>query len=587
MSPPPFSTTTVSVVMSVHNGARFLEQAVHSIRTQTFSDFEYLIVDDGSTDASPEILARHAASDRRIRILTQENKGLIESLNRAFAEAAGTCIARMDADDVARPNRLELQMAFLSANPGIALVGGAIEIIDSDGQPVSVTRLPTEPEQIRMHMRKHGNALAHPTVLFRREALCRTGGFRKAYRHAEDYDLWLRMLETCDFANLPDVLLGYRRHEASISRLHAVQQILSAMGARVTARRRLEGFPDITDGRDLVTRAVLGELGVPQEAIDAEIFAGLQAMVEDSIRCGMPAAAADFSILAGPYASPERVKQVALELNRRAAAAVASKNEGDVFRHRSSSQAGDPRSAAAPAASIAPAERNRRLSAPSLKQLLEQNRYETDKSEKSLRNYERAFAHLRTVPIALMEIGINRGGSLLLWRDYFTRSRIVGLDLNPPEDFSDSSGRIRMFQCDQSDRERLDALATQASTSGYHIIIDDASHIGALTAASFETLFYKHLRPGGFYAIEDWGTGYWESWPDGSKPEFLVAPRVERHGNQFASHQSGMVGFIKQLVDECGLMDIQHPRLGVAGSHRSYIRSVHISPGLVIIEKTV
>src|SRR5579864_3246883 len=101
--------------MSVYNGARFLDEAIDSIRTQSFTTFDFLIVDDGSTDSTPQILARHAIVDDRIRILTQENRGLIASLNRAFQEATGTYLARMDADDVSRRYRLEMQMDFMSS----------------------------------------------------------------------------------------------------------------------------------------------------------------------------------------------------------------------------------------------------------------------------------------------------------------------------------------------------------------------------------------------------------------------------------------------------------------------------------------
>jgi hypothetical protein len=194
---------------------------------------------------------------------------------------------------------------------------------------------------------------------------------------------------------------------------------------------------------------------------------------------------------------------------------------------------------------------------------------------------------LRDVPVALLEVGVNKGGSLLLWRDYFTRGEICGIDLYPPANLSDSSGRIRVFQGDQGDTAQMDAIASKASPSGFHIIIDDASHIGSLTAATFQTLFYKHLKPGGFYAIEDWGTGYWESWPDGSRPAYYDVPQFENEGNQFPSHQGGMVGFVKQLLDECGLRDILNPKFGVPGNRRSYIRSMHVSMGLVIVEKSL
>ncbi len=311
----------VSVVMSVYNGARFLDEAVNSIRAQTFRNWEFLIVDDGSTDASPDILARHARSDARIRILSQKNAGLIRSLNRGFAEASAAFIARMDADDVSRPYRFEMQLDFLNDNPGVALVGGAIEVIDAQGRPMNVIRLPLTPDRLRAHMLELGCGLAHPTVLFDRTVLQKTGTFRSAYRHAEDYDLWLRMLEHVQLANLDEILLSYRRHGESVSYKHATQQILSALCARTVAGRRLQGLDDPTCGVELITPAVLTGLGVPRQVIDDEIFKTLFWMTEEAIRYGMPAAAAQFSNIARPHASPERLEQASVELGLKAARA--------------------------------------------------------------------------------------------------------------------------------------------------------------------------------------------------------------------------------------------------------------------------
>jgi SAM-dependent methyltransferase len=218
---------------------------------------------------------------------------------------------------------------------------------------------------------------------------------------------------------------------------------------------------------------------------------------------------------------------------------------------------------------------------------LKQNRYDTDKSDEYLRNYERACQHLRDLPMSLLEVGVNKGGSLLLWRDYFTRGQIFGVDLHPPANLSDSSGRIRVFQGDQGNITQMDKIASEASPSGFDIIVDDASHIGTLTAATFQTLFYNHLKPGGLYSIEDWGTGFWDSWPDGSRPAYNDSLQFKNRGKEFASHQSGMVGFVKQLLDECALRDILHPKFGVPGSRRDYIRSIHFSNGLAIIEKSL
>jgi len=221
-----------------------------------------------------------------------------------------------------------------------------------------------------------------------------------------------------------------------------------------------------------------------------------------------------------------------------------------------------------------------------LTEIVQRNSYETDKGDYYLRDYDQKFANLRESPVALLEIGVHRGGSLHMWRDYFPQGTIAGFDLNPPAGFSDESGRIHIYQCDQANAPALRAAATAASPAGFDIIIDDASHMGAPTAITFQSLFYDHLRPGGFYAIEDWGTGYWDSWPDGGAPQMQPAPHFRSHGKRFPSHDLGMVGFLKQLVDECALPDIFHPRFGRPETRRCWIRNLHISSGLVIIEKS-
>jgi hypothetical protein len=308
----------VSVVMSVYNGARFLDEAIHSIRDQTYRNFEFVIIDDGSADATPEILARHAADDSRISVLSQRNRGLIESLHWGFTAVTGKYIARMDADDVAKPFRLEMQLEFLTSNPAIALVGGAIEIIDSESTVLATVRSPSHPEELRRELREFGNAIAHPTVMFRRSALEQVGGFRRAYQYAEDYDLWLRMAEKFDLANLQEVLLSYRRHEAAVSHQHIKQQALSALCARTTAKLRLEGRPDPTSEMGLITEAVLRDLGVTQQRINEAIVRNIRLQIEDAIRSGRSSPAANFVRMARPHAPPETLADESLELNLKA-----------------------------------------------------------------------------------------------------------------------------------------------------------------------------------------------------------------------------------------------------------------------------
>ena len=317
----------MTVLMPVYNRARYLRSAVESIRSQTYGDYEFLIIDDGSTDASPEILAHYAATDSRIRVVTQENRGVIASLNRGFHESAGEFIARMDSDDMARPRRLAMQLDFMLAHPHIALVGGAIEVIDSMGRPFEIVRLPETPERLRYHMRNLGCALAHPTVLFRRQAVLDAGGLRPAYRHAEDYDLWLRMLDKHDFANLPDVLLSYRRHEASVSNRQMTQQVLAAYCARVAARRRICGLEDLTSDVELVTPEVIYALGVDPQEFKANIFRGISEATEMAIDQGRPLAAVEFLETARPYADDALLRETALKHNRRALNIPVSREE--------------------------------------------------------------------------------------------------------------------------------------------------------------------------------------------------------------------------------------------------------------------
>jgi SAM-dependent methyltransferase len=195
--------------------------------------------------------------------------------------------------------------------------------------------------------------------------------------------------------------------------------------------------------------------------------------------------------------------------------------------------------------------------------------HDTDKSS-YLPDYERYFHSLTDSPIVLLELGVGTGASLLLWRDYFRQARVIGLDEN--EIFlADESGRIKVYQGDQAALEVLERLAAENAPGGFDIIIDDCSHIGDKTRKSFWYLFEHHLKPGGVYAIEEWGTGYWPAWPDG-------APYEPRHAH-------GMVGFIKELVDELGAEDITHPEHGVGATRGSRIGRLEILPGLALVTK--
>jgi hypothetical protein len=142
--------------------------------------------------------------------------------------------------------------------------------------------------------------------------------------------------------------------------------------------------------------------------------------------------------------------------------------------------------------------------------------YGSDKSENPhyLRNYEEFFEPFIGKEVKLLELGVGKGGSLLMWRDYFDRGTIVGLNINPVH-VDDSTGRIRVYLGRQENTALLSRIAQEQAPDGFDIIIDDCSHIGELTRISFWHLFEHHLKPGGIYAIEDWGTGYWVWYADG------------------------------------------------------------------------
>jgi GT2 family glycosyltransferase len=237
------STPAISVLMPVHNAGRFLAPALDSILAQTFSDFELIAINDGSTDDSGQALAEFAARDPRIRVISQHNAGIVAALNRALELARAPLIARMDADDLSRPDRFAKQVAYLREHPEVAVVSGAMDLIDENGAHLRVATFPTDPDAVASEL-LHRSCVCHPAVMAHVAALRSVGGYRANARHAEDYDLWLRIAEAGRIANLPDVLLSYRVHPQAISARNVVAQELAALAARGAARLRRSGMPD-------------------------------------------------------------------------------------------------------------------------------------------------------------------------------------------------------------------------------------------------------------------------------------------------------------------------------------------------------
>jgi len=228
-APPP----AVSVLMPAYNDGQFIRQAIESVLAQTFADFEFVIVDDGSTDSTPEILEEFAARDARVRVLANpRNAGIVVALNRGLDACRGRYVARMDADDVALPDRLALQAARMDSSPDVVALGGALEYMDAAGADLGLRRACGVGRSVL-----EANPLLHPTVMIRREAL-EAGRLRyqPRYRYAEDYFLWLELSRVGRLDALDEVVLKYRL-SAGASRMKHLKGMLWA-----TVRTKLAGI---------------------------------------------------------------------------------------------------------------------------------------------------------------------------------------------------------------------------------------------------------------------------------------------------------------------------------------------------------
>ena len=211
----------VSVVMPVYNGERFLAEAIDSILTQTFSDFELIIVDDGSTDGSAKIIQAYAERDTGISFVQlADNAGQPSARNAGIALASGKYIAGMDSDDISLPERLRMQVDYMEAHPDIVGVGVGAAVVNEDLTPRFTYTLPTCHPLILLSMMVGGSALLYASIMVLwREFFAEAGGYDPKFRSAPDLELFLRMVweNGIRYANLPRLLYLYRRHEASIS----------------------------------------------------------------------------------------------------------------------------------------------------------------------------------------------------------------------------------------------------------------------------------------------------------------------------------------------------------------------------------
>ena len=241
-------TPLISVVMPVWNARSYLALAVESILSQTFTNFELIAIDDGSTDGSDKLLVELAARDGRVRMITQQNAGVTSALNTGLAAVRGTYVARMDADDIARPKRFDRQIAYMEADPSTVVLGGQFVLIDPDGRPLRQLSLPLDHEAIdKRHLGGADMGICHPTAMIRRDALEKVGGYNTALPVAQDFDLWLRLAEVGQLANLNEIVLDYRQHSMSLGYLkRQLQEECARSAAAAAIARRGLRVPEVS-----------------------------------------------------------------------------------------------------------------------------------------------------------------------------------------------------------------------------------------------------------------------------------------------------------------------------------------------------
>lgn len=234
---------TVSVILPVYNAAQFLPSALESVLQQTYRDFELLVIDDGSTDESGNVINGYSAKDRRIRALRHSNVGITETLNRGLLESRGRWIARMDADDISDPARLERQIEHVAKNLQTKVLGTRFTGIDSQGAPLRDYSPPCQPWLIEWEMCRRC-AIGHPTVVMEREFILKVGGYNRQLRYAQDYDLWLRVIRSGgQVANLHERLLRYRESPTSATIARRKEQDFFALSAAAEHVAWLLGRP--------------------------------------------------------------------------------------------------------------------------------------------------------------------------------------------------------------------------------------------------------------------------------------------------------------------------------------------------------
>ncbi len=285
----------ISVTIAVFNAEKYLDEAIDSILTQTFTDFDVVIIDDGSTDRSPQILQQYAQKDPRIQLVLREHRGIARTRNDLTELARGEFIAVMDGDDIALPDRFQRQVDFLRQHPDVVCVGSTHDFIDEVGRFLFRYEPPLDNSQIQEFALKGNTPINHPSAMIRRSALIQVGGYVETMNTAGILDLWLRLGEVGALANLKEPLLQYRQHQAAISESKQLLQIADRREAcqRAWQRRGIEGTFEETKPWRPVDRASRYEFSLKygwsffqRREWEAAIVYGFRAIREMPLKAG-------------------------------------------------------------------------------------------------------------------------------------------------------------------------------------------------------------------------------------------------------------------------------------------------------------
>lgn len=242
---------SITVLMSVYNGEQWLKEAITSVLSQTFSDFEFVIVNDGSVDNSLLIIKEFALTDQRIKILDKPNSGLADSLNYGIAHASGQWIARLDADDICELTRLEKQYNFVKQNQQVVFVGTALTLINENGEDIKIHYYPERHDVLLKHLQTVRKFPPHSSAFYRADIVKRIKGYNKKIKHAEDWDLWLRLSEIGRFSTINEPLVKIRKHPNQISHFESgSRQLTDSRVALVSYWLRKFGENDPVDQDD-------------------------------------------------------------------------------------------------------------------------------------------------------------------------------------------------------------------------------------------------------------------------------------------------------------------------------------------------